>query len=335
MARQIVPISSLTRRLPEAGRLRTGVKSGRAMKAIETWRMTSHDRQAIEQVAEIYGGTPKPWTDAPTPGQWEVITTAPELNVVLPPDPLGGTPIYEAWSGGGCQRRCDGVTCQTPTSGPDGTEMAEVGCMCAAKGEMVCKPHTRLSVILPDVRFGGTWRYESATSWNVAQELPGMVDLIKSLQDKGLTRALLAIEHRKSVSGGKTKKFTIPVLRVADTLDQLAAGHARVTALPAGAPMPELAAGTGPALTPGPAPAEDPDDEIVDAVLVEDEDHAYIPADLKAMLATSGLASGKVLLQARKIAQSMGDDPPTDLDQMQAGAVLDAVCAWITGQVAA
>lgn len=345
MTRSVVPIANLHRRLPEAGRLRTGIKTGRAMKAIETWRLTSHDQEAIEQVAAIYGGTPQPWKDAPTPGQWEVITETAELSIVLPPDPLGGTPIYEAWSGGGCQRRCDGVTCQTPTKGPDGTELTDVPCMCVAKGEMTCTPHTRLSVILPDVRFGGTWRYESAKSWNVAQELPGMVDLIQSLQERGLTRATLAIEHRRSVSAGQTKRFTIPVLRVPQSLDQIAAGAARVTALPS-ADVPQIESGAGSAETSalpmptdtavpaGTPPPANPDDDIVDAEIIDhdDEPSAYSRSDLEAMLANVDVAPAKALVQARKIAQSLGEDPPTSLDDLKPGPALGRLCAWLKEQ---
>lgn len=273
MSRPVVPIANLARRIPEAGRIRTGVKSGRAMKAIETFRFTSSDRTAIEQVAERYGGEPRAWKDAPTPGQWEVITEASEIRVVLPPDPLGGTPIYELWSGGGCQRRCDGETCQVIVQGPDGAEPDEVPCMCSAKEEMACTPHTRLSVILPDVRFAGTWRYESAKSWNVAQEMPGMVELIQSLQARGLTRAVLAIEHRKSVAGGQTRRFTVPKLRVDETLDALAAGAAQVGSLPSAAAG-ELPAPERPVEAPQelPGPAYDLDDEVVEAELVEEVD---------------------------------------------------------------
>jgi hypothetical protein len=246
----------MSRRLPEAGRLRTGVKTGRAMKAIDSWRATSHDETAIRQLAEIYGGTPRPWTDGPTRGQWEVITEATELNVVLPPDPMGGTPLYELWSGGGCQRRCDGYDCEIPTAGPDGPEMMKVPCVCAAEGALACNPHTRLSVILPDVRFGGTWRYESK-SWNIAQEMPGMVDLIRSFQERGLTRAVLALEHRKSVQN--KKPFTIPVLRVPESLDAIAAGSGRVVAIDA----PETPVEIGPGR---------PVDDAVDAELVDPDE---------------------------------------------------------------
>ncbi len=261
MGRQVVPLANLQRRTPEAGRIRTGIRvpagKGTRPKAIETFRFTSSDRTAIEQVAAIYGGTPAPWTDAPTPGQWEVITTSSEIRVVLPPDPLGATPLYEMWGAGGCVRRCDGLTAQVTATGPEGPELTDVPCICAADEAMACKPHTRLSVILPDIRFAGTWRYESATSWAVAQEMPGMVDLIQSLQSRGLTRALLGIEHRKSTSAGQTRRFTIPVLRVAESMDALAEGAARVGAIGA------AGVSDAPAIEAGPSVVADLDDEPV------------------------------------------------------------------------
>lgn len=233
MSRAIVPIAQLQNRIPTAGRLRFGQKSGPkgAPKAIDTWRFTSHDREAIDQVASIYGGAVEAWSDAPTPGQWQVTTTASELRIVLPPDPLGGSPIYEQWSGGGCQRRCDGVTCVVnQRTGPDEVEPVETPCICDAKGELECQVKTRLSVILPDIKFAGVWRLDSG-SWNVAHEMPGMVELVQSLQQRGLTRGLLALEHRKSVSGGKTRRYIVPTLRVDGSMDQLASGEMQVSAL--------------------------------------------------------------------------------------------------------
>lgn len=326
--RPIIPLSQLSRRLPEAGRIRTGVKvagekNGKKFdrpNAIDTFRFTSSDQEAIGQVAAIYGGTPRPWKGSPTPGQWEVITEAAEIAVVLPPDPLGGTPLYEAWTGGGCSRRCDGVTCSIVQQGVDGPELEEVDCLCSAKGERLCTPHTRLSVILPDVRFAGTWRYESAKSWQVAQELPGMVDLIQSLQDRGLTRALLAIEHRKSVTAGETHRYTIPVLRVADTLDALASGAARVNGLGAGSTAPALGAGSseGDAVETEPAGSDgavgngsghpSDDEDIVDAEVVDDRTLAdVLPA---------GTTPAQALLAARKVAERQGIELPSKLDEV-------------------
>lgn len=278
MTRPVVtPISDLARRLPEAGRLRTGIRTDKAFKAIPTWRATSSDEEAIRQIAAVYGGTPAPWVDAPTAGQWEVITEASELHIVLPPDPLQGSPVYELWSGGGCQRRCDGNVAQVPVSAGDDAWTEEVPCVCATEGALACKPITRLSVILPDVRFGGTWRYQSSTSMAVAIEMPAMVALIQSLQERGLTRAALGIEPRRSVRHGKTRRFTIPVLRVPETLDGLAAGSARVAPL-APVERPELSAAAQTAIDTA-ATVEDEvevvanaDDLVVDAEVVEATD---------------------------------------------------------------
>lgn len=287
-----VPIANINRRLPEAGRIRTGVKSGRAMKALREFRFTSHDRTALDQVAELYGGTVQPWNEPKAaPGQFELLTVATEIRVVLPPDPLGGTPIYERWTGGGCDRRCDGLTCSTQIQGPEGPEPTEVGCLCTAAGEMSCDVKVRLNVLLPEVRFVGTWRLESK-SWNAAQELPGMVDMIQSLQGTGLSHATLTLQPRKSVSGGQTKNFVIPVLGIPASLEQLAAGAARLQSLGTGGGGPSLAPALGAGGTsevevvsdsadtaernPSDQGGEDkhsppdPDDEIADAEIVDD-----------------------------------------------------------------
>lgn len=308
--RPIVPTRDLQRRLPEAGRLRFGVKTAKAMKAIQTWRATSHDEEAIGQLAAAYGGTPQEWKGAPTPGQWEVITEASELRIVLPPDPLGSTPIYEEWSNGGCRRRCDGIECEIITQGPDGMEPQTVPCLCSAKGEMVCEPRLRLSVILPDVRFAGVWRLETK-SWNAVAEIPGMVDLVASLQDRGLTRALLALEQRKQVTGGQTRRFTVPVLRVADSLDAIASGAMQVgagsvaaigtdTERPALGPSssdggepptsPTEDIGTGPDAPPS-DPPEDDHDDIPEAEIVDDPEPAEKATQAQTRRIFAGLKS--------------------------------------------
>lgn len=233
VAPRVIPTNQLQRRIPTAGRLRFGIKTGKRNrpKAIDHWRITSHDQEAIEQVAAIYGGEPRPWEDAPTSGQWEVITQASELRIVLPPDPLGNSPIYELWSRGGCQRRCDGVTCVIDEyTGPDEAEPVETDCICNGKGVLECKVKTRLSVILPEIRFAGVWRLDSG-SWNVAHEMPGMVELIQSMQHRGLTRGLLALEHRRQISRKQTRRFIVPALRIAGSANELASGDMQVNSL--------------------------------------------------------------------------------------------------------
>lgn len=259
-----VPIGQLSRRLPEAGRIRFGAKTGNkgAPKALNEFRFTSADRAVLDEVAAMYGGIVKKWDGGATDDQYEVLTTAAKIRIALPPDPLGGTPLYESWSGGGCQRRCDGETCEVVVGSGDNAERVDIPCKCVAEGAMVCTPRTRLSVILPDIQFGGTWRLDTG-SWNAAQELPGMVDLLQTLQSRGLVYGFLRLEQRASkTASGRTNRFVVPVLGVDQSVDQLAAVSA-----PAGV----AAIGTGGTDTAA-LDAGSLDDEVVDGELVDEAD---------------------------------------------------------------
>jgi hypothetical protein len=191
-------------------------------------------------------------------------------------------------------------------------------------------------VILPDVKFGGTWRYESAKSWNVMQEMPAMVELIQSLQERGLTRALLAIEPRKSTAGGKTKRFVIPVLRVADSLDRIAAGAARVSSISTPTAVAELNAATTDLGSDDTEPVADvapvagSDDEIVDAVLVDD-DSVHTVDDLLGFMEKAGKTQAAVTLKAREAAATLGEPVPNSFGEIQPGVLLDSLCAWLRG----
>jgi len=235
--KQITPIAQLDRRMPTAGRIRIGQKKpgSRFPQKLSTFRFTSEDKEALEQIAAMYGGDVHPWKDAPSPNQFEVITQAKEIRIALPPNALGESPIYELWSGGGCLRRCDGIEAQVPQVTGEGAEMGTVPCICDAKQDMQCKPKTRLTVILRGVRFGGGWRLESG-GWNTAQEMPGMVDAIFNLQKKGITSGLLRLTERKESKNGKTFQYVVPVLALEDDIDALAAGASTLGAL---APAPE------------------------------------------------------------------------------------------------
>ena len=210
MGRSVVPVADLGRRMVEHGRTRLGVKSGKAMKSIDTFRFTSPDKFAIKQLAEQYGGEAKAWSDpkaSPT-NQYEVVTKANDIAVWIMP---GGLDVsYEMWSGGGCVRRCDGVECETSQRSFDADyEPVIVPCICDSKQKLECRPYTRLNVVIPSIRFGGSWRLESK-GWNAAEELPGMADMISQLQDTGVLRGRLRLEHRQS-QGGR-RKFVVPTL---------------------------------------------------------------------------------------------------------------------------
>lgn len=321
MSRAVVPIGQLARRIPEAGRIRIGQKqamgNGKARPAaIGEFRFTSHDRSAIEQIAALYGGTVRGWSDPKAAaGQVEVVTDASEIRVVLPPDPLGGGPVYELWGGGGCERRCDGVTCTTYRAGPEGPEPVDVDCMCSAAGALACKPTTRLSVILPEVRFAGVWRLDTK-SWNAAQELPGMVDLIHQAQGHGLQYATLAIKHRRSTIAGQTRTFLVPVLGTDATVEQLAAGETALAALPS---TPDRSVAPSPALETG-------DDDVVDAEIVRRA------IDVKAELIAAFVDRGASEADARAAAAALwqrGPCPTLGRDDEVSDADHDALLALL------
>ena len=341
MSRAVVPVRSIATRLPDAGRIRIGIKvptkNGNSRpEKIDRFRFTSPDRTALDQIAAVYGGQVTPWQEPKAaPGQFQVVTDANELRIALPPDPLGNTPIYELWGGGGCQRRCDGVDCEMVVKDKDGFDLTQVPCVCDRKGALECSLHTRLSVLLPEVRFAGVWRLDTKGR-NAAVELPGMVDLIRSLQDRGIVRATMRVEWRRQVMAGQTVEFAVPVLGIDQSLDELAAGHARLGALAqASAPVAELGAGeephreggrqeapedptsTPPALVDpagpvhtSPAPGTD-DDDVVDAEIVEDSDRADLDA-----LATTGPKRSKALKAAVVAAQHAGLRVPESFDEI-------------------
>lgn len=274
MSNAVVPVDDLGRRMPEAGRIRTGKKTegSRYPTKLETFRFTSSNETLILELAALYGGDVIPWHPSKGRNEFEVITTAKELPVILPPDPLGGTPIYELWSGGGIVRRCDGVTATVSQRTADGAEPAQVDCLCQAV--MDCKVTTRLSVVLADIRFAGTWRLETH-SWFAAKELPGMVDAIAALQAAGYGKATLTTEPRTQIKAGQTRHFRVPVLRTDYTPSEIAEGQSHLAALAVATPhADQLALPRAPLVFVG------GDDEVVEAEIVEEgEASPVLPAE--------------------------------------------------------
>ena len=111
--------------------------------------------------------------------------------------------------------------------------------MCRAKGRRECKPKLRLSVILPQLPLRGIWRFDTDSDL-AADELPGMVDLILSLQARGLPSAELRLERRQSMGG--SHQFVVAALGLAQSFNELEAiaAGAGPPALGAGRPLAEL-----------------------------------------------------------------------------------------------
>ena len=282
----ITPIRELGN-LPEAGRIRTGVKQGRGMRALDTFRFTSVDKAAIEELATLYGGTVKAWQDdrANPPNQWEVISEADTIEVAVQP---GSVDVYyEMWSKGGLQRRCDGEEVSVWIKRQDDVERKEQPCICGQQGLLECQLKTRVALIFPSINFSGTWRYESSGR-TVANTVPGMLAIVEALQS---TRGLLPIEmtivKQEMMKAGQKRKFSIVQFRSKVSVDQMLAGSGTYQA--------QVGPGTttmAPALASAPTEHEHvgvpntdyvvsglDDDEVVEAELVDDDDLHDGPSD--------------------------------------------------------
>ncbi|MGC5531619.1 hypothetical protein [Streptomyces sp. SR-10] len=209
----------------ELGRIRTGYsrpnsnpKKRRIPVKSDTFLLSSHSRPYIKRAAELYGGDVEEWTPQNTKiAQYRVITKVKELYAILPVgDPLSQS--NELWSGGGCARRCDGVT----------EEFTRRPCLCLAEhGELwheqptgtVCKPTSRINVMLADMPDLGVWRYETH-SYYAADAMAGGIDTVLQATDgKSPMPLRMWIEHRTVVRRGQTKNF--PVVMVVPSIPKL------------------------------------------------------------------------------------------------------------------
>ncbi len=287
-------IIDLQRRIAEIGRIRIGqqvpTKDGKTRPAkLDTFRLTSADRVRIGHAATLYGGRPRQW-QAPAGPQWEVITTADALDVIVPPSDMAFSQYYEVWSAGGCQRRCDGQAEQI-TQGP---------CMCDPD-DRECDIHTRLSVLLRDLPGLGVWRIDTS-GYYAAVELQGAVEVIQIAAGRGqMLPARLRLEQRsvkRQVDGKpQTRRFAVPVLDVEMSPGQLMVG----TRL-----QPELTDGSA-RLTPVPASLPSgPTPSIADqaAQVAQDPD--------RAPRRNAAQPIPQTRLQPRTVAQAANETPAAD-----------------------
>lgn len=203
-------IIDLQRRVKEIGRLRMGARGpkGNPIK-LTTWRITSFDSRLVEAAARLYGGKVQDCTESDLKGQKEVITERHEIPFLVGPNPP--SQFMEHWSGGGCLRRCDGCT----------DLLTNTPCKCKTEEKELCKPTTRLSVVLPDLPGLGVFRLETH-GWNAAVELIPTYEWLQQLAEgKKHLEAILALEERTGRVDGKTARFIVPVIRVPYTIREL------------------------------------------------------------------------------------------------------------------
>jgi len=216
-----MPIVDIQKRNTEAGRIRAGDKDAKGNpRKGKNWRLTSRDEVRLTAAAKLWGGKVRAWEDRP--GEFELYTSTDTLPIVLVPGYLATT-WYELWSAAGCQRRCDGAH----------EMISDSACMCDAD-DRECGPHTRLSVMLPDLPGIGMWLIQS-TGWNAASELSAANDILERATAAGvLLPGRVILEQREHRTPGKpTHKFVVPTLDVDVTLRTLMAGGQAAGELPA------------------------------------------------------------------------------------------------------
>lgn len=247
-----MPIIDLQRRMRQLGEIRIGhaVSTGRVSsktgkpimrpEKLSTFRLTSASKPLLERVAELYGGTVRPWTPANGgPQEWEVYTEVDRLPVLVPP----GEPVtqwYELYRGSKCVRRCDGRT----------EQKSDQPCLCDPE-RRECQITTRLNVMLRDVPGLGVWLL-TTHGYYAATELPEVAQFLAAT--RGYVDAWLAMEEKQVVrDDGTVARFMVPKLDVNVTPAQLLSGE--VTAAAGGERR--AVAGGGQAAIEGPRP--DPD----------------------------------------------------------------------------
>jgi len=209
-----MPILDIQRRLARTGAIRLGNqvptggvdRNGKAkMRAnkLQEFRITSPYRDVVEAAAQRFGGTVRPWV-SPTGPEWEVYTAVRQLPVLVPSQRID--PNYEAWGNRIRTRICDGATerlRKTPClckrwdnhehkysrgtcmfcglaqnwDGAPHEHLFELGACVVCGCRRVCKPTTRVSVMLRGINADGVFKVESH-GINAAQGLPAYAEII-------------------------------------------------------------------------------------------------------------------------------------------------------------
>jgi hypothetical protein len=251
---------TLPQKLTELGRIRIGDREpnsngrGTHPHKLNAFRLTSQNRSLLGFAAQLYGGSVEEWDGEGAPHDeygrathYELYTEANSIDVLIPT--MSAVSLsYEAWSAGGCQRRCTG---EVITHCPDTPASVGEACRCpaddlaraeAAKNGNACARILRLQVLLPDLPGIGTWRLETK-GFYASAELLGTLNLLQHAgAEHTIIEAVLRLEQRtiKRHENGKalTMRFSVPVLWPKWTPRQLLTGASNVLLTPATLPAP-------------------------------------------------------------------------------------------------
>jgi len=232
-------------------------------------RITSHAPEIVDAFVAVYGGERSEWD-----GAWQAYLPITALPVVLLPG-QAISQFWETWSGGGCERRCDGVT--ESLSGDPCSCPADITVRMGTKD--ACRPTTRLSVVCPDVAVLGAGMLVSH-GLIAAETLPQAVGIAEQMLERGqhVPATLRMVTHR----GRRT--YVVPQLEIVGvSLASLSGPEA-----PQGLPAPDrpqiTAAGHTEPLTALSAPVVPPDPEHLERVAVVREAIGALDADQRADL---------------------------------------------------
>jgi hypothetical protein len=243
----VTPIINLQRTLKREGKIRLGAKvTGTTRDGKEftrpdkltEFRLTSANRAVLEHVGRMYGGEVRPWVEEP--GQFEILTASSEIFVTLLPGISAPRVNYEYWTGGGCQRRCDGQSCEFA----HGDTIQDRACLCQdrewlqtqlsakdrgktgreleeALAKVQCKMTTRVAVQLAGTSALGVWSVESH-GYFAATEFAPTIDAVLQYGRPAVVK--LGLEPRESGAGNSKKNYVVPVIRLAErALEELRA----------------------------------------------------------------------------------------------------------------
>jgi hypothetical protein len=196
------PLIELQRRLTLVGAIRAGgEKQPKAPgRKLEAFRLTSANRNLIEQAALLYGGQVQPW-EGPNGPEAQVYTESPELPILVMPG-YSLRQSYELWEGTTKQtRRCDGLE-EELSGGP---------CLCEAEGRDSCDIYTRLVVCLPELDTVLGWRLITRGA-NAAHEMPTMFALLERFGGSTFVPAKLRLDQRRGVKDGQVVRYVVPTI---------------------------------------------------------------------------------------------------------------------------
>lgn len=208
---------------------------------LDTFRITSPHRDVADAVAQQFGGQVLSWQGQRGP-EWEVITTRTDLPVLVPNQTID--PNYEFWGNKVRDRFCDGETerirgipclCQRwdnhqhrfnrgacmlcgvsqDWQGEPHTHQFDMGECTICGCTRLCKPTTRINVLLPGIPGIGVFKVESH-GINAASELPTLAEMIASAPMPLPAQLIMRLEDRTRMKPDgtiQTRTFYVPELR--------------------------------------------------------------------------------------------------------------------------